>query len=130
MHYLNELKLRDCLITFLPIIDKNFARAENDWKKEIISKSAFEYIKQRQVVSHVLSRRPDITGEELYEICAPITIDIRVAIDALEEKLNYESVFNEWLGCFDIVGYTDRQPVFNYPMKNLNDFERKNKEKK
>jgi hypothetical protein len=127
-----ELKLKECLKNFLCVIDRNFQHAEQQWKSGELSKGAFEYIYQRHVISHVLLGREDIKGEMFFDIYAPITIDIRSGIELYEEEEKSQKMeeLKEWLLCFDQIGFTDRQPVFDYPMKNLNNFDKLNPAKK
>lgn len=125
-----ETKLRDFLVGFLPVLEKNHTKAEQEWKNGEMPKAVFEYISQRFIVSKVLLNRPDIKGELFLDIYAPLTIDIRTGILLLsenEQEVQNEK-FKEWLACFDEVGFTDRQEIFDYPMKNLNNFDKKVKE--
>lgn len=125
-----ELKLKNCLKNFLPILENNFKKSEQDWKNGELSKAVFEYIHQRFVVAHVLLKREDIKGELFFDIYAPLTIDIKSGILLCneEEQIIRNEELKNWMIYFDEIGFTDRQPVFDYPMKNLNDFDKKNKQ--
>lgn len=127
-----ETKLKDFLVEFLPVLERNYTKAEQEWKSGEMPKAVFEYISQRFIVSKVLLNRPDIKGELFLDIYAPLTIDIRTGIllYSEEEQQQQNQKFKEWLECFDEVGFTDRQEIFDYPMKNLNNFDKKLKELK
>lgn len=124
------MKLKAALSNFLPVIEKNFKKAEAEWKKGEMPKAVFEYIDQRFVVSKVLLTRDDIKGELFLDIYAPLTIDIRSGILLYPEyeQQQLDEQLKQWLSYFDNVGFTDRQEIFNYPMKNLNNFDKKVKE--
>lgn len=122
-----ESKLKNCLQEFLPVIERNFKRADKLWRAGELSKGAYDYIHQRCVVAHILVDRADIKGEQLFDIYAPITIDIKTSMDLWteEEREHLDQQFIQWISCFDEIGFTDRQPVFEYPMKNLNNFDKR-----
>lgn len=121
-----EDELRSCLKYFLPIIDLNYNKSKKDWEKGIISKGAYEYIYQRYVVAHYLISETQLVGEELYDVYAPLSIDIESGMLMLNEGLeDYQQKYTQWLLYFDSIGFTDRQPVFSYPIKNLKDFDSK-----
>lgn len=125
-----EMKLKIALSDFLPVIEKNFRKAEAEWKRGEMPKAVFEYIDQRFVVSKLLLTREDIKGELFFDIYAPITIDIRTGILLYPEyeQIALQEQLQLWLSYFDEIGFTDRQEIFNYPMKNLNNFDKKVKE--
>lgn len=125
-------KLRECLLKFIPILDRHHQHSREKWLEKEMTKAAYEHVHQRFTVSTMLNKRIDVKDEHLVNICSEITVDIHSSIDLLSktEKEKYNLILEEWYGCFKRIGYIDMHPIFKKPEKNLTafeDFEKKHK---